>query len=107
MADLDVRQINPVTGAPPTTRIADAASLNSVVKKIVERDLGSAPSQLQAAAMNDKIRARNLVGIVGFAAGGVAMGAGLTVLLWPDRPTSLAVTSALGAATLTVRTSAW
>src|SRR6266436_1062762 len=42
MADLDVRQINPVTGAPPKTRIADAASLNAVVKKIVERDLGSA-----------------------------------------------------------------
>src|SRR6266403_247529 len=42
MADLDLRQINAVTGKAPRTRIADAASFNNVVRKIVERDLGSA-----------------------------------------------------------------
>jgi hypothetical protein len=41
MADLDLRQITP-EGKAPKTRIADATSLNNVIKKIVQRDLSSA-----------------------------------------------------------------
>jgi hypothetical protein len=41
MADLDFRQITP-EGVAPQTRIADAFSLNNIIKRIVQRDLSSA-----------------------------------------------------------------
>jgi hypothetical protein len=53
MADLEMQQINPVTGAAPLTRIKDAASLNEVVKKIVARDLGSALARQDVQKMLD------------------------------------------------------
>lgn len=42
MADIEQRQIDPVTGVAPTTRIANATALNAVVRKIVAADFGSA-----------------------------------------------------------------
>lgn len=42
MPDIEMRQISAETGEAPVTRVADAASLNNIVRKIIERDLGSA-----------------------------------------------------------------
>lgn len=53
MPDIELRQISPVTGAAPRTRIADAASLNNIVRKIVERDLGSALARQDVQRMLD------------------------------------------------------
>ncbi len=69
--------------------------------------VGPASSQSDAVAINDKIRARNSIGAIGLAAGGALAGAGLALLLWPDHPTSVAVSPSFGVATLTLRTKAW
>jgi hypothetical protein len=53
MADLDLQQIDAKTGKAPKTRIVDAASFNSVVRKIVERDLGSALNRQDVQRMLD------------------------------------------------------
>src|SRR5438045_196382 len=53
MPDIDLRQIDAETGKAPLTRIADAASFNNVVRKIVERDLGSALNRQDVQQMID------------------------------------------------------
>lgn len=53
MPDIELQQIDSTTGAAPRTRIRDAASLNNVVRKIVERDLGSALNRQDVQAMVD------------------------------------------------------
>jgi hypothetical protein len=53
MADISMRQIDPVTGKAPITRVADAASLNNIVRRIVERDLGSALARQDVQQMLD------------------------------------------------------
>lgn len=55
MPDIELRQINAVTGAAPRTRVADAASLNNTIKKIVERDLGSALARQDVQKMVDGV----------------------------------------------------
>lgn len=53
MPDIELRQVDAATGKPPITRIADAASFNNIVKKIVERDLGSALNRQDVQRMLD------------------------------------------------------
>lgn len=53
MSDLNLQTIDPVTEAPPKTRILDAASLNAVIKKIHELDRGSALARIDVQKMVD------------------------------------------------------
>jgi hypothetical protein len=49
----ELQNLDPVTGKPPVRRIADVASLNAIVKRIIIADTGSAINRVQVQEMCD------------------------------------------------------
>jgi hypothetical protein len=59
-------------------------------------------SQWEAARTNEQIHSRNIAGAIGFGVAGVAAGAGLLLVLWPEGHTTVAWDAGLGGPTMGV-----